>query len=52
MENREWLWARPYTFIELQHLQKCRSNPCIKQAPTMAGFDGFSSCGGKEAWQT
>ena len=21
MENREWLWKRPYALIELQHLQ-------------------------------
>lgn len=41
VENREWLWGRPYTFIELQHLQSAASQ-IHKTANTEAGFDGFS----------
>ncbi len=41
VKNRQWLWRRPYTFIELQHIQ----TPLAKLHTTsleMAGFDGFS----------
>lgn len=39
--NREWLWARSYTFIELQHLQG--ANATIHKTPAdQAGFDGFA----------
>ena len=41
VENREWLWRRPYTFIELQHLQLTQAS-IHKTAANMAGFDGFS----------
>ena len=41
VENREWLWSRPYTLIELQHLEA--RNASIRRAdPGQAGFDGFA----------
>ena len=42
--NREWLWRRPYTLIELQYLE----TPGVfvqKPAPQACGFDGFSYVG-------
>lgn len=39
--NREWLWARPYTLIELQHLQSTGAS-VNKSASTESGFDGFA----------
>ena len=39
--NREWLWARPNTFIELQHLQSSGAS-VHKSASTESGFDGFA----------
>jgi catechol 2,3-dioxygenase-like lactoylglutathione lyase family enzyme len=39
--NREWLWARPYTLIELQHLQN-QGATIHKSISTDAGFEGFS----------
>ena len=44
IENREWLWSRPYTFIELQHLENT-STPPLKTSADMSGFDGFSIAG-------
>ena len=41
VDNREWLWGRPYTFIELQHLQSAASQT-HKTADAEAGFDGFA----------
>ncbi len=41
VNNREWLWARPYTFIELQHLQAPDAKIC-KSLPDASGFDGFT----------
>lgn len=41
VKNREWLWARPYTFIELQHLQ-ARDATIGKSSPDASGFDGFT----------
>ena len=41
VENREWLWGRPYAFIELQHLQLIGAS-VHKTAGTRSGFDGFS----------
>ncbi|WP_299375230.1 VOC family protein [uncultured Kiloniella sp.] len=39
--NREWLWRRPYSLIELQHWEN--SAVQISQTPMdQAGFDGFS----------
>lgn len=40
LANREWLWGRPYTLIELQHLF---SDGCMiaKTSTSDAGFDGF-----------
>ena len=40
IDNREWLWRRPYTLIELQHLQKPGS--CVhRTSADLGGFDGF-----------
>ncbi|WP_052741686.1 VOC family protein [Kiloniella litopenaei] len=42
--NREWLWRRPYSLIELQHWE----DPAVQIAQTLmdqAGFDGFSFLG-------
>ncbi|MCK5820152.1 MAG: VOC family protein [Psychromonas sp.] len=41
VKNRQWLWRRPYTFIELQHIQT-PSVALNKQPFDMASFDGFS----------
>ena len=40
IENREWLWARPYTLLELQHFHE----PVTLNFKTEqdAGFQGFS----------
>jgi len=38
--NREWLWQRPYTLIELQLLLSPTA-AVRKVGPTSAGFDGF-----------
>ena len=35
VENREWLWARPYTILELQHLQSAATAP--KKSPQLVG---------------
>ncbi len=41
VENRAWLWERPYTFIELQHLQA--GGAALQKADiASSGFDGFS----------
>lgn len=39
--NREWLWARPYAFIELQHLE-LPGKKLRKVGKRSAGFDGFA----------
>ena len=36
VENREWLWARPYTILELQHLQSAAIAP--KKSPQLVGL--------------
>ena len=41
IENREWLWRRPYTMIELQHLQGA-DTPLVRQPENMCRFTGFS----------
>lgn len=38
--NREWLWQRPYTLIELQHLLSPDA-AVRKVGPSTAGFEGF-----------
>ena len=39
--NREWLWARPYTMIELQHCMAIEQ--IVEHAnQEQSGFDGFS----------
>lgn len=41
VDNREWLWRRPFMLIELQHLEKPDS--AVHRTPhDMAGFEGFS----------
>ena len=40
VENREWLWARPYTFIELQHLESADGLKAVLGGE--AGFSGFT----------
>lgn len=41
VQNRQWLWKRPYALIELQHRQS--SFDVLNKTPLdMAGFDGFS----------
>ena len=45
VENREWLWARPYTILELQHLQSAATAP--EKSPQLVGLsveeDGIST---------
>ena len=38
--NREWLWARPYTLLELQHLEA--ADQVIAPRSGEAGFAGFA----------
>lgn len=40
IENREWLWARPYTLLELQHLESLRA--VAVPSETAAGFAGWA----------
>lgn len=41
VENRVWLWARPYTLIELQHLKQ--DGAVVHETSSdRSGFDGFS----------
>ncbi|WP_120497404.1 VOC family protein [Kiloniella sp. EL199] len=39
--NREWLWQRPYSLIELQHWEGLATQ-LSKTPVNQAGFDGFS----------
>ncbi len=39
--NREWLWRRPYSLIELQHWED-PATQLSKTPVNQAGFDGFS----------
>ena len=41
IENREWLWARPYALLELQHLHE--GPPTAPPDPAMVGFDGWAA---------
>ncbi len=41
VENREWLWARPYALLELQHLESPDA-VVRKPDPRKAGFDGIA----------
>ena len=38
--NREWLWARPYTLLELQHLEA--ADRVVRPRAGEAGFAGFA----------
>ena len=40
VENREWLWARPYTLLELQHIEPLERGVRHRMA-NEAGFDGL-----------
>ena len=40
VENRPWLWARPYALLELQHLVNA-AGPIVLPAEDAAGFAGF-----------
>ncbi len=45
--NREWLWSRPYAFIELQHLET--PGAVVRKAEgNTSGFDGFSYLGSSD----
>ena len=41
VENREWLWSRPYALIEFQHLTSADAQ-VRKTDSRCAGFDGFA----------
>ena len=41
VENREWLWARPYTLLELQHWHET-DGPMARPQSGQAGFAGFA----------
>lgn len=41
VENREWLWARPYTLVEIQHRWRHNAKVVMPSAGA-AGFAGFS----------
>ncbi|MCR9139381.1 MAG: VOC family protein [Alphaproteobacteria bacterium] len=41
VDNREWLWERPYALLELQHVFGRSSAPFVAVA-RQAGFTGFS----------
>lgn len=45
--NREWLWARPYTLLELQHWHEA-DGPMQRPEPGRAGFAGFAYGSGGE----
>ena len=47
VENREWLWARPYTLLELQHWEFGVDN-LSKPNDSDAGFAGFAYQGGDD----
>ncbi len=40
VENHEWLWARPYTLLELQHLEG--ADGVMPPSSEQAGFAGFA----------
>lgn len=40
VDNREWLWSRPYTLLELQHLED-EPEIALPRVPA-AGFDGLA----------
>lgn len=41
VENREWLWRRPYTLLELQHLESDGAKT-RRSEPHVSGFGGFA----------
>jgi len=45
VENREWLWRRPYTLLELQHLESDGAK-VRRTGPTAPGFGGIAIGGG------
>ncbi|MEX2495636.1 MAG: VOC family protein [Woeseia sp.] len=45
IENREWLWKRPYTLLELQHIWGTEDNPGFAyRVGAATGFEGISLC--------
>lgn len=48
VQNREWLWARPYTLLEIQHLQTPPVDQVQHRREGAAGFDalGLAEAGG------
>ena len=48
VENRQWLWSRPYALIELQHLESSGAE-VRKVGPDCAGFNGFACATEKDA---
>lgn len=47
VENREWLWQRPYTTLELQHVWRDDWQGLIHQADADAGFRRISFATGE-----
>jgi len=41
VENREWLWQRPYTMLELQHRWDDADNDWASRNDATPGFDGI-----------
>jgi hypothetical protein len=43
VDNREWLWKRPYTMVELQHIWGTETKPDFAyRADSKSGFEGVS----------
>lgn len=43
IENREWLWRRPYTILELQHIWGTEKDPDFEyRTDAESGFEGMS----------
>jgi hypothetical protein len=49
VQNREWLWARTYTLLELQHLQTPLVDQVHHRREGAAGFEalGLAEAGGE-----
>lgn len=41
VENRSWLWRRPYLMVEIQHLHN-KTTPLLHHADNSCRFNGFS----------
>ncbi len=51
VENRQWLWARPYTLLELQHWEAVIDH-VLKPGKANAGFAGFAYQSGESRHPT